>query len=158
MLERISVPSIEIVCIDQVDPTDFDDLPFAVKSGTEIQSHRTPRPLFATDFAGLKGCIYHLGNPGLKLSGRLFFAWDLLTEEARSDARFLEFSPDFTPAVHQLLNALIQSSPVERLLFTSDWQFGPRRPYRSPALTLEEFWSMHNSRRLRFNAAYPIHR
>jgi hypothetical protein len=59
------VPSIEIICIDQVDPIDFNDLPFAVESGAEIKSHRIPRPLFARDFAGLKGCIYHLGNPDL---------------------------------------------------------------------------------------------
>ncbi len=153
------MPSIEIICIDQVDPIVFNDLPFAVEGGTEIKSHRIPRPLFARDFAGLKGCIYHLGNPDLKThrTGRIFFAYDLLTDQARSASRFLEFSPDFTPAIHQLLKSLIKSSPVRRLLFTSDWQFGPRRPYRSPILTLDEFWSLHNTQRLRLNAAYPIH-
>jgi hypothetical protein len=153
------VPSIEIICIDQVEPVRFNDLSFAVESGTEINPHRIPRSLFARDFAGLKGCIYHLGNPDLKAqrTGRIFFAYDLLTDRARSASRFLEFSPDFTPAIHQLLESLIKSSPVRRLLFTSDWQFGPQRPYRSPILTLDEFWSLHNSQRLRVNAAYPIH-
>jgi hypothetical protein len=153
------VPSIEIVCIDQLHPIDFNDLPFAVESDAEIKSHRAPKPLFARDLAGLNGCIYHLGNPDLKThrTGRIFFAYDLLSDRARSTSRFLEFSPDLTPAIHQLLESLIKASPVRRLLFTSDWQFGPRRTYRSPILTLDEFWSLHNFRKLRLNAAYPIH-
>jgi hypothetical protein len=145
--------------IDQLAATGFSDLPIAIESGTELKSHRVPRSLFAGDFAGLKGCIYHIGNPDLKTrrTGRIFFAYDLLSDQARSASRFLEFSPDFSPAIHQLLESLIESSPVRRLLFTSDWQFGPRRTYRSPIMTLDEFWSLHSSRKLRLNTAYPIH-
>ena len=155
------MPSIEIICIGQLDPINFNDLPFAVESDRELKSHRIPRPLFRNDFAGLKGCIYHLGSPDLKAlrTGRCFFAYDLLSDQSRSASRsrFLEFLPDFVPAIHDLLESLMESSPERRLLFTSDWQFGPRRPYRSPIVTLDEFWSAHNSRKLRLNGAYPLH-
>ena len=48
------------------------------------------------------------------------------------------------------------SSPVNQMLFTSDYQFGPKRPFRSSPVTLSEFWSLHDSRKLRLNGAYPI--
>ena len=154
------MPSIEIVCIGQTDPSDFGHLLFAVESGTELKSHRIPRPLFQKDFASLNGCIYHLGNPDLKIqrTRRMFFAWDLLSDRVRSSSRptFLEFRPEFIASLHELLGSLLESSPARRLLFTSDWQFGPKRRYRSPIVTLGEFWSLHDSRKLRLNGAYPI--
>ena len=154
------MPSIEIVCIGQTGPSDFSHLSFAVESGRELVSHRIPRPLFRKDFASLTGCIYHLGNPDLKIqkTRRMFFAWDLLSDRVRSSSRptFLEFRPEFMASMHELLGLLMESSPVRQLLFTSDWQFGPKRRYRSPIMTLGEFWSLHDSRRLRLNGAYPI--
>src|SRR5579864_4371248 len=94
------VPSIEIICIGQLNAGGFSHLPFAVESGTELKSHRMPRPLFQEDFAGLKGCIYHLGNPDLKTrrKNRIFFAYDLLGDRVHSAPRstFLEFRPEFT--------------------------------------------------------------
>jgi len=153
------VPSIEIICIGQLNPSDFSHLPFAVESGTELKSHRGPRPLFREDFAGLKGCIYHLGDPDLKTrTTGAFVAFDLLSDRSRYAPRltFLEFRPEFIPAIHDLLESLMKSSPVRQLLFTSDWQFGPNRAYRSSIVTLDEFWSLHKSRNLRLNGAYPI--
>ena len=153
------MPSIEIVCIGQLDPSDFSRLPFAVTSGKELKSDRSPKALFQEDFDALEGCIYHLGNPELKARQTgIVFAWDLLSDRSRDATRprFLEFRTEFLPTIHELLDLLIESSPVRQLLFTSDWQFGPKRPRRSSAVTLDEFWSLHNSRALRLNAAYPI--
>ncbi len=88
----------------------------------------------------------------------MFFAYELLSDRARSARRpaFLEFRPEFIPAIHDLLGFLIESSPVRQVLFTSDWQFGPRRPYRSSIVSLDEFWSLHNAGKLQLNGAYPI--
>jgi hypothetical protein len=108
------VPSIEIICVGQRDPIDFNDLPFAVESGTELKSHRVPKPLFRKDFAGLKGCIYHLGNPDLKAqrTGRIFFAYDLLSDQSRSASRsrFLEFRPDYINGINDLLASLMDAA------------------------------------------------
>ncbi len=153
------MPSIEIICIDQFEPTDFSQLPFAIKSGRELKSDRRPSPLFQKEFDSLRGCIYHLGNPELKTRKTgTFFAAYLLSHRSvhASRSTFLEFRPEFIPSVGELLTSLLESSPVNRLLFTSDYQFGPKRPYRSPAVTLDEFWSLHDTRALRLNAAYPI--
>jgi hypothetical protein len=83
------VPSIEIVCIGQLASIDFNDLPFAVESSAELKSHRIPKPLFQKDSSDLQGCIYHLGNPDLKAqrTGRIFFAYELLSDPARSAPR-----------------------------------------------------------------------
>ena len=155
------MPSIEIVCIGQLASIDFNDLPFAVESSAELKSHRIPKPLFQKDSSDLQGCIYYLGNPDLKAqrTGRIFFAYELLSDPARSAprSRFLEFRPEFLDAIHCMLSSLLESSPEHRLLVTSDWQFGPRRAFRSPILALDGFWSLHKSRKLRLNAAYPIH-
>jgi hypothetical protein len=153
------MPSIEIVCIGQIEVSDFSHLRFAVKGGTTPKSDRSPRPLFQQDFNALKGCIYHLGNPELKNGEKgLFFAADLLSDRSvhASRSTFLEFRPEFVPAVSELLASLMESSPSNQLLFTSDYQFGPKRPHRSSPVTLSEFWSLHDSRKLRLNAAYPI--
>lgn len=152
------MPSAEIVCVDQAVPGDFSHLPFAVQGGVELKSHRTPNPLFGQDFASLKGCIYHLAGPELKARQGMFIAWDLLSDRSRDASRvsFLEFRAEFIPAMHVLLESLMESSPARQLLFTSDWQFGPKQPYRASMLTLDEFWSRHNSCKLRLNGAYPI--
>ena len=154
------MPSIEIICIGQLKPVVFDDLPVAVDGGTDLKSHRIPKPLFREEFAALEGCMYHLGNPDLKKgrAGRLFFAWELLSDHSRSASRsrLLEFRPEFVPALNDLLRGLLELSPRRQLLFTSDYQFGPKRPYRSSSLMLDEFWALHSTRKLRLNSSYPI--
>ena len=153
------MPSIEIVCVDQIEVSDFSHLPFAVKGATTLKSDRSPRPLFQQHLDALKGCIYHLGNPELKDREKgLFFAADLLRDRSvhASRSTFLEFRPQFVPAVSELLASLMESSPVNQMLFISDYQFGPKRPHRSPPVRLSEFWSLHDSRKLRLNSAYPI--
>ena len=104
--------------------------------------------------------MYHLGNPGLKDSTghRFFFAYDLLRPACRQrhPALFLEFDPRFEAAVRDLLQLLIQASPEKRLVFTTDWQFGPRRLTRGGELTVSEFWQWHAKRSLRLNGCYTI--
>ena len=57
-----------------------------------------------------------------------------------------------------VLSTLLAASPEGRLLFTSDWQFGPESEGRYPSVTLTEFWRLHDEKTLRLNAAYPIMR
>jgi len=154
------LPSIEIVCIGQRRPTRFSALPFAVESSTKLLSHRG-KSLFHADFEELRGCMYHLGNPRLRGRSndfRFYFASDLLSRACRDaePVRFLEFTPRFREALDRMLRRLVTASPVGRLLFTTDWQFGPRRATRGGELTLTEFWRRHARRRLRLNGGYTI--
>jgi hypothetical protein len=152
------MPSIEVVCIGQTEPLELGPLSFAVVSGTRLVSHRTPTPLFQSDFDQLEGCMYHLGNPELRSKARTgtFFAYELLSESSRHGEPFLEFADEHRPDVGIVLSALLAASPEGRLLFTSDWQFGPEGAKRHPAVTLAEFWRLHDARTLRLNAAYAI--
>lgn len=153
------MPSIEIVCIDQDRPKLFGDLPFAVVSETALISHRHPS-LFQVDFDQLKGCIYHLGNPALKdpEAASMYFAWDLLSLDCQRQEEeiYLEFAGQYTGPVRQMMEELLLSSPVRRVIFTSDHQFGPPVAARFGEISLTDFWRMHDSKELRMNALYPV--
>jgi hypothetical protein len=100
-----------------------------------------------------------LGNPRLDgPDGGPFFAYELLSEASRNadPVSFLEFAPEHVDSVHHFVDWLLLSSPERRLLFTSDWQFGPRQPHRFPSIDLNGFWQLHDSHALLLNAAYPI--
>jgi hypothetical protein len=154
------MPSIEIICIGQDQPRAFSDLPFAVLAERELVSHRSPAPLWQSDFDRVTGCIYHLGNPSLRGAepDRVFFAYDLLSELSKTpQAPFqLEFAVEYQESVHLVLAELLSDSPHGKALFTSDWQFGPP-PYRHPSpLSLNEFWGLHSVGQLRLNALYAL--
>ena len=103
-------------------------------------------------------CIYLLGDPQLRdTPGRgCFAAYELLSEASRDASTFLEFALDHREGVRSLLTPLLDASPIGRLLFTSDWQFGPSEARRFDAISLPEYWRLHDARGLRLNAAYPI--
>src|SRR5262245_55372349 len=103
------MPSVEIICIGQPEPSDFSDLPFAVAAENRLKSHRSPEPLFQPDFDQLQGCIYHLGNPRLKkpdargaytTSDLLIDWWELI-----------HFKPRYVRHVQRLLRELLAASP-----------------------------------------------
>lgn len=152
------MPSIEIICVRQESPTDFTRLPFPVIAERDLVSHRTPS-LFQMDFDTMRGCIYHLGNPssGNDAEG-FFFAHRLLSEKCRDQERnrFLEFDSQYIPAVRWLLQELLKASPAGRIIFTSDWQFGPRRTGRFDPIGSGQFWKLHDAFKLRLNALYPL--
>jgi hypothetical protein len=151
------MPSIEIICIGQAQPSDFSRLPFAVEAETQLRSHRGSSSLFQQDFDRVQGCIYHLGNPYLKDPDApgAYFASQLLVEWWER----LEFQAEYIPSVNQLLEALLTASPGGRVLFTSDYQFGPRPRRRFVRWrTLDEFWTLHDTKRLHMNALYSLMR
>ena len=153
------MPSIEIVCIGQSEVSDFNNLPFRLFAEDHLASHRSPHPLFQPEFDTLQGCIYHLCNPD-----RGYSAYDLLTPGPEEDDLEREwwaciyFLPAFAPSVRMILAELLNASPVGKVVFTSDYQFGPKvRHYKRP-LTLARFWELHNARKLHMNALYPLNR
>jgi hypothetical protein len=154
------MPSIEIVCIRQSKPIDCSNYPFAVDASPELVSHRAPAPRFQSDFDGVAGMIYHLGNPDLKVRERGFYvAYELLSESSRSaePPSALEFDPECVSAVFDLIAVLIRESPQSEVLFTSDWQFGPDHTLRLGRVSLAELRELHDSRALLLNALYTVH-
>lgn len=153
------MPSIEIVCIGQLEVSDFNNLPFRLFAGDRLVSHRSPRPLFQPEFDTLQGCIYHLCNPD-----RGYTAYHLLTagpEEEELEREWwtgIYFLPAFAPSVRMILAELLNASPVGKVVFTSDYQFGPKVRRYKRSLTLERFWELHDTRKLHMNALYPLRR
>jgi hypothetical protein len=153
------MPSIELICVQQHEPSQLPAFPFAVRAEPQLVSHRLPS-FFQDDFDKLRGCIYHLGSPFCDDSGYegAFFAYELLSERCRDSTahRFLEFAPEFLPHIFDLLGILLAASPPRLVIFTTDWQFGPKsaRPYGQ--ITERTFWQRHKNRKLRLNALYPI--
>jgi hypothetical protein len=81
-----------------------------------------------------------------------------LSEPSRdaSPSSFLEFAPSHAVSARLFLDWLVAASPAGRIIFTSDWQFGPSWTRRFDGLDLDEFWHRHDSRRLFLNSAYVI--
>jgi hypothetical protein len=151
------MPSIEIAVIGLDTPQAPPSLSFSVAYEPGLKSHRVPSR-FQADFDRLSGSLYHLGNPGLPAEGGAFFASDLLSLESRNahPPSFLEFARPHVASVHALLEWLLRNSRDGNLLFTSDWQFGPTGTQRLAPVSLKSFWSLHDSRGLVLNAAYPV--
>ncbi len=139
------MPSIEIICVEQAEPLQFEGLPFDVYAEKELISHRTPSPLFKSDFDAMSGCIYHI----VRKNGG-WNAGNLVDWEA------LKFKEEFSPYIKELLEVLLQASPVHQLIFTSDYQFGPDVKHYKRPRTLDKFWKAHDASKLHFNALYPL--
>ena len=148
------MPTIEIVCVEQAQPLELPEFSFALRSENEPISHRG---LFYEELKNLKGCIYHLGNPDQRGRGEgFYYASDLLNWRLDEYDR-LKFLPQFVSEIQGLLANLLEASPVQTLIFSSDYQFGPNivRRYKRP-LTYEKFWQKHEAEELWLNARYFI--
>jgi hypothetical protein len=154
------MPSIEIAVLGLQrglvpPPTGFD---IAYEVG--LASHRVPSR-FQPDFDAIAGAMYHLGNPGQNaVPSGAFTAYELLSDEClnQEPIMFLEFGHSHAQSLRGLLPWLLESSPASRLLFTSDYQFGPEASAWFEPIALPEFWNLHDSRNLRMNALYTITR
>jgi hypothetical protein len=156
----MSMPSIEVICIGQKTPTRFKLLPFVLKTGTKLQSHRIPSH-FQVDFDQMKGCIYHFAGPSYrhrKLGA--FEGYELLSGPCRRQETsvFLQFDRRYAKVVKSILNRLMEKSPYSELVFTSDYQFSPNKAKRVRGLALSDFWRIHNARKVKFNSLYVISR
>ncbi len=153
------MPSIELVCIDQSEPLEFSDLPFALVADRELVSHRT-RPLFQWELSRLRGCMYHVGNPqcATPSSQGAFFAYEVLSSGSRERQRrrFFEIAPQFRDGFRALVGTLLEASPSHSVFFYTDWQFGPTRAARGGLISDSDFWRYHDMHQLRLNACYTI--
>jgi hypothetical protein len=133
-------------------------MPFAVRAENKLVSHRTPS-LFQNDFNQMRGYIYHWGNPNMKCEkDGWFFAYELLSEKCleQKNNRFLEFKSEYAPFVRFILHELLNASPIKQVVFTSDWQFGPKRAERFEPIISAGFWKLHDAFKLRLNSLYYL--
>jgi hypothetical protein len=150
-----AAPLLEIACLGLAEPAPMRASGLVVQAESGLRS-RSLAPRFQDEFDGLSGCLYRLGLPGE--NGGALSAYELLSPASREafPPSALEFAPAHRAAMERLLEEMQAASPEHRLLFTSDWQYGPEWAHRFGPLTLAEFWSLHATRHLYLNTAYEI--
>lgn len=148
-------PLVEIACVGLAAPREVRASGFVVQAEAGLRS-QSLAPRFRDEFDGLSGCLYRLGQA--TDSGAALSAYELLSPASREafPPSALEFAPAHRGAVERLLEEIQAASPERRVLFTSDWQYGPEWAHRFGPLTLAEFWSLHATRHLYLNTAYEI--
>lgn len=143
------MPSIEIICVDQVEPINFSDMPFNVTASTELiskQRSTTTSPLFQQDFDALEGCLYRLEVSDNPSSSSLLTQW----------WKILHFKPENVPHIKRVLEELLEASPARKVVFSSNYPSGPEAKRVKRAIKLERFWLLHDSEQLATNALYTI--
>jgi len=149
------MPSIEIACLDLQIPARPRRTSFELVYEAGLKSHRFPSR-FQSHFDNFTGCLYHIGNPNLS-EASAFFAYDVLSVASQDcDSNFFEFSDAHATDGRYVLDLLLSQSPSKSIIFTTDWQFGPEHTLYFELRSLQEFWRLHDSRKLILNAAYTI--
>jgi hypothetical protein len=148
-------PLVEIACLGLEQPVSIRASGLVVQAEAGLRS-QSLAPRFQGELDRLRGCLYRLGQP--LEGGGAVSAYELLSPAAREafPPSALEFAPALRATVERLLEEIQAASPEGRMLFTSDWQYGPEWAHRFGPLTLPEFWSLHATRHLYLNIAYEI--
>lgn len=123
---------------------------FAYIVEPDLVSHRG---LFQHIFDRCKGYIVHLGNKefennkdGFWYAGRIM-NWE---EDA------VVFLKETLSDLMDLIQRMIDSSPNNEILFSTDYQFGPQKPVDFGAVFIDEFYELHRLKKLRWNSIYKI--
>jgi hypothetical protein len=170
------MPTIEIASINAtglgLSQAEFD---VAIIEEAKLMSHRG---LFYELLNKQKGTIIHIGNPDIKNSNEGgFFAgeiidWDfepgdiIIPVAASSDEsdnsganqQFqFKFLNQFKSDIDKLLRTALDKSPIKRVCFLTDYQFGPEKANTEIIYTISDFWTLHDNEGLTFNTMYEMY-
>ena len=171
------MPTIEIVSINstglELDQVDFE---VAIIEENQLKSHRG---LFFDLLRKQRGVIVHIGNPNFKDNKDMgFFAGDIIDWStdpneyitipmdnlndpiyfSRSNQQFIfKICEQYKPNIDKLLSTALDKSPVKKVCFLSDYQFGPENEEIEIIYSIDDFWTRHNNEGLRFNTMYEIY-
>ena len=123
--------------------------------------------------------IIHIGNPDFKQDkDRGFYAggivdWSvdenkyIIIPEYDSDEAMLQKGADqqslfkfldlYKSDIDQLLKIALDQSPVKKVYFLTDYQFGPKKGSIEKAGSLLDFWTLHDQVGLNLNTLYEIY-
>jgi hypothetical protein len=169
------MPTIEIASINSttlnLKQADFD---IAIIEENELISHRG---LFHEYLNSHSGVIIHIGNPEFKEEKEGFFfagqlidwnftpdgettqdnkAYKLLDQEGANEQVKFKFMEPFISEINKLLEAALDSSPVKKVFFLTDYQFGPEKANIEIISTIKDFWYLHDNDGLTFNTLYEL--
>lgn len=170
------MPTIEIASINStglgLNQADFD---VAIIEENKLESHRG---LFYDLLRQQNGVIVHIGNPDFKddKEGGFFAGqiidWDFESREilfpkfdennqtdncgANQQFRF-KFLEQYKTDVDKLLNIALDNSPIKKICFLTDYQFGPENGKTEIIYTIKEFWTQHDNEGLGLNILYEMY-
>lgn len=171
------MPTIEIVSLKTTGlEINQDNFNLAVIEESVLKSHRG---LFFDFLSEQQGIIIHIGNPDLKynLDGG-FFAGNIINWEfedpnyeekkknlvisaennwANQDFLF-QFENKFKNEIKKLMQIAINKSPIHKIYFLTDYQFGPEKAEFKFLNNLKDFWKEHDQNGLNWNTLYEIGR
>jgi len=169
------MPTIEIASIESTGLNlNENDFTIAIIEEKKLESHRG---LFYDFLVEQNGTMIHIGNPDMKDDKDIFFA-NLLIDWSFEDApvqipkvdlnepiietganqlfgfKFLEI---YKKDIDTILRKAIEASPIKRVFFLTDYQFGPKEANREIIYTIADFWDRHDSSGLVYNTLYELY-
>ena len=170
------MPTIEIASINStglgLKQVDFD---VAIIEENKLESHRG---LFYDLLRQQNGVIIHIGNPDCKddenagyFAGAIvdcsFEPGDIIIPEydendptynsgANQQFRF-KFLEQFKFDIDNLLKIALDNSPIKKVCFLTDYQFGPENGKTEIIYTITDFWTQHDNEGLGLNTLYEMY-
>jgi hypothetical protein len=170
------VPTIEIVSVDSKSLNlDQKDFGIAIIEENKLESHRS---LFNDFLNEHNGVIIHMGNPEfIEDKDGCFFANMIIDWEFEDTVIQIPEVDTNEPIIntganqlfkfkildkHQLdidsiLKIAINKSPIKKVYFLSDYQFGPDKPKTEIIYTIKDFWERHDNQGLAYNTLYELY-
>jgi len=169
------MPTIEIASLQSTGlELNQDKYKLALIEECILESHRG---LFYDFLLKQKGIIIHIGNPDLKNEiDNGFFAGELINWEFEdpdftikqkglevnednhwANQNFVfQFKIDFKNEIEELMKIAFETSPIRKIYFLTDYQFGPEKSEFRILNDLNDFWRKHDQHGLNWNTLYEI--
>ena len=170
------MPTIEIASINSTGLNlNQDDFQIAIIEENKLKSHRG---LFYDFLKNQSGVIIHIGNPdfkddkdsgffaGLIIDGS-FEPVDLIfsgfdsgdpTDNRGANQQFaFKFLDQYKPDIEKILKIALDNSPIKKVYFLTDYQFGPEKASIEIIYTIDDLWKRHDNEGLVFNTMYELY-
>lgn len=165
------MPNIEIAAIG-ADRIDIDQGSFEL-TARAVNGLVYSRWLFHEFLSKEHGCMIHIGNPEFKndehdtIFGGMLIDWDFEPTDiviphvddpnfgANQQFQF-QFLPEFKDQIDQLLNIALTNSPISKIYFLTDYQFGPDKASYERIFLISDLWELHDSNGLTWNTLYEL--
>lgn len=76
--------------------------------------------------------------------------------EANQQFRF-RFLDQYKTDIDKLLKIALDKSPIKKICFLTNYQFGPKKESIEIIYTIQDFWQQHDNDGLIFNALYEMY-
>ncbi len=169
------MPTIEIVSIDSTGLNiRQDDFDVATIEENKVVSHRG---LFYKFLKKQKGVIVHIGDTECKSPDYAFYGGGLIDWDFEPCEIFIpEFDPtdptdnhgagqqfrfkfhdQYKDDINRLLEIALDGSPIKKVYFLTDYQFGPEKGKTEIIYTIDDLWKRHDSEGLNLNTMYELY-